>query len=289
MISSGNNYPDFSFSRNHLDRLIISLHNRVPKLEFVQQYKWSVESYDNAIFFLETKGFVKKTNGFFVPTCMIISAEEGADLYMFAAQISSQLADSVTAHFHSLKEEYNYTHISKTVPFDSISFFLVSDVLLDNWQIASVESTFLHEKRPSRNGKNYYYAFLENNKHDSDPFDIYGNMVFDDFSVYGNNQRKVIRSKVSQNLASIPLIDSYDSRIFEKFSESFTEPLISVLNINKDYAFEIYNKSGYSKEVNFPEFFIWWYHFIYTQTTNLIAEKGLIVIPSGGNYLYRMM
>jgi len=288
MISSGNNFPDFDFSQNHLDRLIVSLHDKTPREKFVKKYSWNIESYHNMISFLESKDFIKKVNNSYVPTCMIISNKDGDELFKSAEPISEQIADSIIARLLPLKEKYLSTHLSKTVPFDSISFFLIGNVLLDNWQIANVEKYFIHTERPSRHGKNYYYSFLECSDPNSDPFGIYGNMGFSEFSVFGNNQRKVNLNKITQNFESLPLVDSFDNSKFEEFSDWFKVSLISILNSNKDYAVEIYNKSRYSKEVDFSEFFIWWYHFIYTQTTNLISKKGLIIIPKNGNFYYRI-
>lgn len=45
--------------------------------------------------------------------------------------------------------------------------------------------------------------------------------------------------------------------------------------------------SGYAGEIAFEEFFIWWYHFIYTQATNILAERGKLIIPEGGNFYYK--
>ena len=44
---------------------------------------------------------------------------------------------------------------------------------------------------------------------------------------------------------------------------------------------------GYSKEITFDEFFIWWYHFIYTKATNLMAEENMLKVPVGGNFSYQ--
>jgi hypothetical protein len=277
MISSGNNYPDFNFSQNHLDRLIVSLHNKTSKDVFIKKYNWTSDDYNKSVDFLMTKGFVKKIDDLLVPTCMVISKVNGEELFKSATPISGLIADSIISIFPYLKEKYLTTHLSK----NSISFFILSNVLLDNWQINNIESSYIKTERPLRHGKNYYYAFLEGTDENTDPFGIYGNMRFDRFSVYGNNQRKVNVFKVSQNLKSIPLIDSFDNRVFEEFADKFKGRLISILTKNNDYAIETYNKSGYSKEVNFQEFFIWWY-------TNIIHKKGLINIPTHGNFFYRI-
>ena len=34
---------------------------------------------------------------------------------------------------------------------------------------------------------------------------------------------------------------------------------------------------------SFEEFFIWWYHFIYTKVTDILAENRVLTIPKEGN------
>lgn len=160
-----------------------------------------------------------------------------------ASPLAEQIADSIISLLPSLKEKYYTTHLSKTIPFDSISFFLLSNVLLDNWQIENVERPYIKTERPFRHGKNYYYAFLESSNDSTDPFGIYGNMGFAGFSVYGNNQRKVNSSGISQNLKLLPLIDSLDNSIFNEFADKFKGILISILVKNNNNAIEIYKKA----------------------------------------------
>jgi hypothetical protein len=289
MISSGNNYPDFNFSKDHLDRLIVSLHNKISRDEFIKQFNWNSDDYTRAVSFLETKGFVKKINESFVPTCMVISRKNGEDLFKYAVPIAEEITDSIIAFLPFLKEKYKATHVSATKPFDSLSFFILSNVLLDNWQIGNVEQYFIHSERPSRHGKKYYYAFLDNSGSGTDPFGIYGNMGFESFSVYGNNQRTVNGKYISRKPEFLNGIDSLDNNILLQCSELFKSALIPILERNRQYANMIYHKSGYSKEVNFPEFFIWWYHFIYTKTTDNLSQKGVLRIPAGGNFYYRFL
>jgi hypothetical protein len=288
MISSGNNYPDFNFGQNHMDRLIVSLHNKTPKDDFIKKYSLSSDDYNKSVDFLIRKGFVKKAGDQFVPTCMIISKTDGEELFKKAAPFSEQIADSVISFLPYVKEKYLTTDLSKKLPFDSVSFFILSDVLLDNWQINNVESLYIKTERPLRHGKNYYYAFLESSDENTGPFGIYGNMGFNNFSVYGRNQSKVNSNKISQNQGSLPFIDNNDNRILDELADRFKGQLLSVLVKNNNYAIEVYKKSGYSKEVDFSEFFIWWYHFIYTGATNTLSAKKLISIPANGNFLYRI-
>jgi hypothetical protein len=58
------------------------------------------------------------------------------------------------------------------------TLLILSNVLLDNWQIRNVEKEFLKTERPLRNGRRYYYALFEKPASQrSEAFGIYGNAV----------------------------------------------------------------------------------------------------------------
>ncbi|HLP17184.1 MAG TPA: hypothetical protein VK470_13050, partial [Bacteroidota bacterium] len=60
-----------------------------------------------------------------------------------------------------------------------------------------------------------------------------------------------------------------------------------ILHKNKKYCLKMYHELGYSSEITFEEFFIWWYHFIYTQTTDVMHARALLKVPEGGNFFYK--
>ena len=66
----------------------------------------------------------------------------------------------------------------------------------------------------------------------------------------------------------------------------FLPELVQILNKNKKYSENIYKKLGYSKEITFEEFYIWWYHFIYTEATDLMSKNQILTIPKDGNFVY---
>jgi hypothetical protein len=64
----------------------------------------------------------------------------------------------------------------------------------------------------------------------------------------------------------------------------FKPVLINILSNEIDYINQIYEVSGYIDEISFEEFFIWWYHFIYTKATDILAENRVLTIPKEGNF-----
>ncbi|NVO21451.1 MAG: hypothetical protein HXX13_17250 [Bacteroidetes bacterium] len=288
MISSGNNSPDFNFSTDKLDQFLVMIHQGKTSKDIQTKLGWNDEKITHSAAFLQEKGFLRKEGEKFIPTCMIISRKNGEDLRKYAEPISGLIADSIIKLMPTLKSAYSNLHVSTSFPFDSVAFFILSDVLLDNWQIGNVEKDFIHTGRPLHHGKHYYYSFLENDSSGSDPFGIYGNMGFTGFMVFGKNQSKVNQNLALSRLQSFPLVDSADNSQLEALAAKFSPVLLSVLNGQQAYIQKTYKESGYSAEVSFPEFFIWWYHFIYTRTTNILADKGYLNIPKGGNFFYRL-
>jgi hypothetical protein len=76
-------------------------------------------------------------------------------------------------------------------------------------------------------------------------------------------------------------------RFFEEIAADFKPKLLKILDEQTDYSRKMFEKSGYSNEITYEEFFIWWYHFIYTEATNILAERHELVIPEEGNFYYR--
>ena len=289
MISSGKNFPDFNLRRDSIDRLIVLLHEGKKPSKIQKELGWTTEKFIDQTAFLESKGFLKKTGKTYRPTCMVINIKDGNTLYKYAEKIAQAISDSLTLDRKFFTNEYKLTNLSKQMPFDSVSFLILSNVLLDNWQINNVEDDFLKKPRALRHGKNYYYAFMQKNPSGkSESFGIYGNQFFRDFLVYGNNRNHIKAAEVSKYAEKLPLVDSIDNSLFYLWADLFKSKLIKILNEHKGYIQSVYKKTGYAKEVTFEEFFIWWYHFIYTRATNILFERNLIIIPAEGNFFYRL-
>ena len=111
-------------------------------------------------------------------------------------------------------------------------------------------------------------------------FGIYGNQS-GDISVYGNNRNNCNLSETEN------VVSASDNEMLEIMAQKFLPKLLKVLENNRAYMENIYVKSSYSNEITFNEFCIWWYHFIYTQTTDLLASRGVSQIPENGNFVYK--
>lgn len=73
-----------------------------------------------------------------------------------------------------------------------------------------------------------------------------------------------------------------------KIANNFKPKLINIFLKETVYIKKIYKISGYENEISFEEFFIWWYHFIYTKATNMMNDRCLLLVPASGNFEYEL-
>lgn len=295
MISSGDNFPDFNPAQDSVDLFLVALHEKLDLNTFQKKVGWSDEFLQEKINFLKSKNWLKGDKNP-KPTIFIVSNEQGMDLYEHGRPIAEQIAESVLQEIPSVKDKFFISELSSKYNFEEWSFFILSDVLLDNWQINNVEAEFLKKNnRPQRHGKNYYYSLMENIQFPKENFGIYGNQyhsIGDDFTliVYGNN-RNIANSKIRTDItfldsliANAPKLTDSELNLFEQFASDFKPKLLKILSKNKSYIENVFKKTGYINEISFEEFFIWWYHFIYTDITNILQDKNELVIPEDGNF-----
>lgn len=161
-----------------------------------------------------------------------------------------------------------------------------------------MESAFLkQENRPERHGKFYYAAIMEYSGSGYEPFNIYGNQVgkINDstyLSIYGNN-RIVANGKLNNDKAFSDSVKAFSLKLtpelynfFDTVSAGYRPKLLKILEDQREYSMNVFKMTGYSDQIKFEEFFIWWYHFIYTSATNILAGKKILSIPADGNFYY---
>jgi hypothetical protein len=299
IISRGDNLPDFDRRKDSINLFLVALHQRIDPGEFQKKAGWSDELMKEKTQLLIDKGWLVNDNKRLRPTIFIVSDEQGNELYGYGIPLATEIAQSIEKEIPSIKEKFKATGLSDNYDFDSMSFLILSDVLLDNWQLMEMEATYLKkENRPERDGKFYYASIMEHANTDYEPFGIYGNQygkINDStyMSIYGKN-RIIVNERLKNdsvfgdsilNVALKLTPELY--KFFEEIAKDYKPKLLKILNEQTDYSRKVYEKSGYSDEIAFEEFFIWWYHFIYTSATNILANRNYLTIPEEGNFYYK--
>jgi hypothetical protein len=85
---------------------------------------------------------------------------------------------------------------------------------------------------------------------------------------------------------SIPILNRRDYFRLNKIAGVITDDLIKYLEANNPLIMTAYEKSRYENEITFEEYFMWWYHFFYTELTDILAARGFIEIPTSGFTTY---
>ena len=299
IISKGDNLPDFNRRKDSIDLFLVALHEGIEPVKFQARAGWSDEKLKEKTQILISKGWLINDNKGLRPTVFIATDQQGKDLFIYGKPLAAAIAQSIESEIPFIKEKYETAGFSEKYDFNSMSFLILSDVLLDNWQLMHMEAAYLKkENRPERHGKFYYASIMENTHHDYEPFGIYGNQygqINDStyLSIYGNN-RIIVNKRLKSDPAfrdSVLQAAIYLTpelyRFFEEIATDFRPKLLKILDEQTDYSRKIFEKSGYSNEISYEEFFIWWYHFIYTEATNILAERHVLVIPGEGNLYYR--
>ncbi len=285
LISQGLNFPDFNYSKDSMDLYLVALHQNISIDAFRHQTGFTKSKIENIQNLLEVKGWLHYVNGRAKPSIFIATDQDGKALSEYATPIANELVSQIKGELPEINRRFNQTEISKTQKFMKWSFLILSDVLLDSWQIDNVETGFLKkETRPERHGKNYYYSIMENTENHREPFGIYGNQYEEEngksMCIYGNNRDGV------GAISTDNFISKSDNQILISIAEHFKPKLMATLSKHSKYITEVYNESAYATEITFEEFFIWWYHFIYTKATDLMKEENMLNIPNSGNFEY---
>ena len=194
MISSGRNFPTVNLQRNHLGDICILLHHRISGDDIRAYYGWTTEVYQGKLDTLLAEGLLKRdARSGYVPTCAVMTLEDYNNVFKIDAQLLAESVQLIVRKLPQVQARYRNIEGFKAIPFQRASLFILSDVLLDNWQINSVEKRWLQAERPLRNGMRYYYSIQEKDKQQAtEAFGIYGNMYRGygpiTVAIYGNRR-----------------------------------------------------------------------------------------------------
>jgi len=287
LISKGDNFPDFNPAKDSIDYFLFSLHNKISVEDFKKKTNFSDKKIDEIEKLLKSKNWLHDIGNTIKPSIFIATQKDGEILYEYALPLANSIVNEIEKELPSIKTRFKETAISKNQSFEEWSFLILSNVLLDSWQIDDVEKEYLKkENRPQRHGKNYYYSLMENKATNREVFGIYGNQYEEKgditINIYGNNRIGITLDNSTNK------ISKSDNEILKEIAANFKPKLITIFNKETAYIKKTYQITGYENEISFEEFFIWWYHFIYTKATDIMNDKGLLTIPESGNFEYEL-
>lgn len=196
MISSGRNFPTVNIQADNLGDVCVLLHHRVPAEKIRAHFGWAEEKLQSKLDVLLRQNLIKKDEkSGYLPTLMVISLEDGKKLTAGDKSLVGKTSRMLARRLPEIKRLYAQIEGFRGIDFDDASLFILSDVLLDNWQINNVERQFLKAERTLRNGTRYYYSIQQKEAgRATEAFGIYGNQFrgYGSVSVglYGNRRQQ---------------------------------------------------------------------------------------------------
>lgn len=176
LISKGDNFPDFNPAKDSIDYFLFSLHNKNSIEDFKRKTKFSDKKIGEIISLLKNKNWIHLIDNKPYSSVFIATHKDGEMLFNYAKPLAEKIVNEIEKEVPSIKRNFYRMDVAKNQKFEQWSFLILSNVLLDSWQIDNVEKDFLKkENRPERHGKNYYYSIMENNDTSLESFGIYGN------------------------------------------------------------------------------------------------------------------
>lgn len=292
---SGYQGPKIDIKKDSLAQFLTALHYNIPLSEIESALQWSSETTERNINALIKNKLLTKKGDYYQPTLGIYTLERGNLLKERAQKVAIEIADSIGNWLPEIKKIHNEMNISQRRDFRELSLFYLSNVILDNFQIQRVEENFLNQKRPLRNGSRYYLGIVEDNPaNKTEPFGIYGNrgLLWNDsigISVYGNKRMESNVGWDNYKDKDIHVFDEHDTQLItHKMPDVFFPCLLDILNRNKPSFEATYHELNFDEEVSFEEFFIYWYHWIYTETADVLIAKDIIQKPQNEMFYYQV-
>ncbi len=346
MISKMNNYPNVDMENDNLKDICVLLHNNVSINRIKEYFKWTQEEFLERINILIKEDLIIETDKGYKPNLMIISLEDFKYISNSIENVSCEVFTLIENNRCLIKNKTLELECFKPFTFESLSIFILSDVILDFIQIDNVEELLLKKDRTKHGNKYYYYSLQEKQKgYNKEAFGIYGNQIDtygkNMFGVYGNE-----RDRINFNNIEIDNINEYFLHIFNDYKDEkalktyllnelikyfksssyalnyniltgfnslgimkgtninipvitenefyklsgiadiIKEEYIEILQKYKPTLYYNYINSIYSSEISFEEYFIWWYHVLYSRVTDMMIEQCKIVVPDKINFSY---
>lgn len=347
-ISAGENRPGLPMGSTN-DALLAFYHLRLPPDQIAGKLKLPSAEVERRTNALVQEGLARRLpNGQAHPTALVVTRAEQPRFLYAQHSVVRAAADAIGTILPAVRRRYATLPGFAHVPFADASLLVLSDGLLDNWQINRVEEGYLKVLRPQRGGGRYYYAVFETRPGDPvESFGIYGNHgqgVGDTtLSLYGNQRYSgptnlvtlepgdltsrfgfppgtVVQAAQKELVAdllqrwrdpsapvnkaraaglrslgllaangrtAIPVLGPADDAGLDAMAAAFAPSLLAILEKHRSALEAQYRNSPYAAEgVSFPEYFIWWYHVFYTDVTNELAHRRMIVMPRNGTLTY---
>ncbi len=289
-ISNSYSTPSIDLEKDYLREILLLLHYNFTAEKIKEHFNMSDSIFNIRINYLFGEGLIKKTSdGNFVPTFMIIDADEGKVIKNTADSLGREMSGIAIDRILKIKEAYAKIPSFKKISFENASLFILGNVLYNYWQMKFIEEKYIKSFPPQRGSSRYYLALLQNqNGSNSEPFGLYSNRFNRagnyTINLYGNGFSGELPSFTEKELdnlfrtknSTLIFVNESDQKKLEELALIITQDLLNYLERNRPLFVKLYLNSVYKDQTSFREWFMWFYQFMITKTTSTLIEKGFI-------------
>ena len=302
-ISNSYSTPSINLEKDHLKEILLLLHYNLTAEKIKEHFNMSDSIYNIRINDLFGEGLIKRTgDGEFIPACMVIDADEGKIIKKTADSLGREMSGIAIDRFEKIKLAYSKISSFQKVPFENASLFILGNVLHNYWQMKFVEERFIKSFPPQRGRSRYYLALLQNQSgNNSEPFGLftnrfqkiggytvnfYGNKFSGEFPPY---TEKELDNFFKNGNSTTLFVNESNQKKLEELALIITQDLLNYLERNRPLFIKLYLNSVYKDQTSFREWFVWFYQFMITKTTNTLIEKGFIQKQFSNDTFYVVM
>ena len=175
-VSSGSNRPALNLNVDRGATLMVMLREGLPVTTIAEALGWTDTKTRERVQALLDVGFIARDGDRYRPRVAVLTADVVARYMPLRDEAVTAAARLIADSLSFIRRQYGRIPGFRHVRFEDASLLVLSDVLLDNWQLRTVERDFVGAARPTRAG-GQYYLFVE--EHTpwvvGEPFDLYGN------------------------------------------------------------------------------------------------------------------
>ncbi len=235
-----------ALKKNNLKEILVLMFNKIDNEAIKDYFDLDDNKYNELINQLFNEGLIKKNeDGKFIPACMIIDEAFKDQILKDVKILSNNFAAIVIDRITKIKETYSKIDSFKDIEFEIMSDFIYFEVMLNKWQLRSIEKKFIKAEPPKRGDSRYYIALQE-------------------------------KEWFSDKTTS-PQINSEDEKIFIEMTGLITDDLLNQLEYNRPLLVKSYLNSVYKDQISFREWFVWVYKFIVNEARTKLIERKYII------------
>lgn len=178
IISRGNNFPPFRFDDIHAGKVLVLTKEGIAESE-IREHKFAngVEGAPALDALIQHGFLIRDDSGSLQPTAAVMTIAEVSKHMPVDAGVIEKTKEAILSYaphaFEAVASLDGFSHLHR----EQYDLFLLSNGLLDNFQIGNVEAQVIESERPERAGGNYYLSIQE--KDPASPYEAFG--------IYGNN------------------------------------------------------------------------------------------------------